>query len=114
MSKPRKKRARLGRVAPSASISERKHLWNVLADSKCVHFRQLWGRDDDVVTVPLSDILDFGINRRIESGARAFRVGFSNAGIYFREEGRGHDIIVTYQDLVSLIGGQRFIPGTIA
>lgn len=110
MKKNRKKFARLGRVAPASSIVQNSKLWNVKADAKSIHFEQLWARKEDKVTVPISDVLDFGLNRTIVSGTREFRIGLSTTGLHLREAGSPRDIIITFPDLLSLIQGQTILP----
>lgn len=105
MKKSRKKFARLGKVAPGVSLVANPKLWNVKADSKCLHFQQLWSRDSKY-DVPLSDVLDFAINRNLKSGDREFRIGLSSSGIYLRETGSMKDIVITFPDILSLIDGQ--------
>jgi hypothetical protein len=105
MKKSRKKYARLGKVAPTVSVVANPKLWTVKADSKCVHFQQLWSRDEKY-DVQLSDVLDFAINRNLKSGDREFRIGLSSSGIYMRETGSMKDIVITFPDLISLIQGQ--------
>lgn len=105
MSKSRKKFARLGKVLPAVSVTANPKPWSVKADSKCLHFQQLWARDG-AIQIPIADVLDFAINRKFVSGDRQFRIGLCGSGISIREAGCPKDVIITFPDLLALLQGQ--------
>ena len=104
--KVRKKLARLGRVRASHTDSP---CYRATSNGTTVSFKQLWARSGDEVHVPISDVLDFAINRRIAANGRRITISLCPAGIRFREEGQISEQIVSFHDLLELLGGQRLI-----
>lgn len=109
MSKKRNRKARLGKVAPAVTRGQDR-LFHAKADSKNVHFQRLWARKGDTITVSLSDILDFGLNRRVTVGDRSYVIGLKETGVYVRDEGSAADRTLVFQDLLALVSGQMIIP----
>lgn len=109
MSKKRNRKARLGKVAPAVTRGQAR-LFNAKADSRNVHFQRLWARKADTISVPLGDILDFGLNRYLTVGDRAYVIGLNGTGVYVREEGSAAERTLVFQDLLALVSGQLIIP----
>ena len=104
--KIRKKLARLGKVRPSHAGAR---YYRATSNAATIRFQQLWSRSGDVIDVPISDVLDFALHRRVVAGDRRITVSLCHAGIAFREEGQIGEQVVSFRDLVELIHGQRLI-----
>lgn len=106
MKKP-KRLARLGRVRPSHSGAP---LYKATSNRSTIRFKRLWSRGEKSVDVPISEILDFALNRVVETNGRRLVVSLCPAGITFREQGQIGEQVVSFRDLVELIHGQRLLP----
>lgn len=104
----RKRKARLGKVAPAKTTGETR-LYHVTSDGKCIQFRQIWAREGDAISVSLSDVLDFGLNRRfVDNHDRTVQFGFCRAGIHIRVDGK--DTVIPFRDIIELTSGQLLLP----
>ncbi|MCC7375402.1 MAG: hypothetical protein IT581_12175 [Verrucomicrobiales bacterium] len=104
----RKRKARLGKVAPATTTGE-KRLYHVTSDGKCIQFRQIWAREGDAISLSLSDVLDFGLNRRfVDDKERTIQFGFCRTGIHIRVDGK--DTVIPFRDIIDLSTGQLLLP----
>ncbi len=103
----RRLKARLGRFVHRSRDGDL--IWDVRADSKAIYFRRPWARVGDVITVPISDTLDLGMNRSLRVGDEEITLGLSNSGLVFRTAKRA-DRVIPFPDLLALITGQTLIP----
>lgn len=110
MKRIRKRFARLGRVAPSTTVTDRNQLWNVYGDSKQMYFEQLWAPKEQSVAMSLSDALDFAINRNVKVNEIEYRLGLCRDGLYVLEHGSIGKKIIPFRDIVDLFRGQVIIP----
>ncbi len=108
--KTRKLKANLARVYPSRGAADRTKKYVVRGDSKALHFRRLWAREDDALSISYSDVLDFALARHVEWGGNEYLVGLCPDGLWIRQQGTICDRLVSFKDLQSLINGQGLLP----
>lgn len=108
--KTRKLKANLARVYPARSGADRTKKYVVRGDSKALHFRKLWAREGDAMSVSYSDILDFAMARHVEWGGQTYIVGLCSDGVWIRQKGTICDRLVSFKDLQSLVNGQGLLP----